>query len=581
MQFKPRLWLRPIAAKSVGFLLAVGLTAVGCTGVVQAPGSAEQSTDGADDSGSRPSSGPNLPAGTTAAPVAVRRLNAAEIRNSIQDAFQLGAAYKPTFQRDSVRHGFDNQYSGSNVTVRFAEDLQVAAEKAAELLTAQIDRAIPCAEGITSASEAACLNTFFDTAGRRVYRRPLTQDERTNLKLVFDVGRRDGDFAYGVGGGVEAMLQSPSFAFRTELGDSTPTNMGATTLDGFELASALSYFLWRSGPDDTLLDAAAAGKLTDAPQVEAQAKRMLADPRARHGVRDFFDQWMETEKLVAGIEKSDPAFTPALRQAMWEETGRFVENLVLTENASFAQLITDPRTSVNKELAAIYGVAAPAGDAWAPATLDATRRGGFFTQPGFLAAHSSPSGFSPISLGLFVRQKLLCQKLPPPPADTPAPTKDPALNTRQKFAAHSDRAACKGCHALLDPIGFAFERYDDLGRYREFETVSGKKVALTGKGNLEDTDIDGEFTGPVELGKKLIDSSQVAACMVSQMMKFMLGRDTTLDENRLPLDTATIDSIVTRNAGAAVPVQAAMLALVKSPAFFHRTAALGEGVQKP
>jgi len=577
-------------AKSVGFLLALSLSTAGCVGNVVS-GSESQSGDVtkdlgsqpgdvAKDPGSQPGDVAKLPLNTAPGPVAVRRLNGTEIRNSIEDAFQLGTAFGATFQADSTIHSFDNQYGGANVTVRFAEDLQVAAEKASELLAGRLDKVLPCAKAISSANETACLNTFFDTTGRRVFRRPLTQDERTNLKLVFDTVRRHGDFAYAVGGVVEAMLQSPHFAFRTEIGSSTATSTGATILDGYELASELSYFLWRSAPDEALLDAVKAGQLSNATELEAQAKRMLMDSRARRGVRDFFDQWLETKQLVTGIEKSDPAFTPALRQAMWEETGRFVENLVLTENASFDRLFTDSRTSVNKDLAAMYGISAPAGDAWASVALDANQRAGFFTQPGFMAAHTSAAGFSPIPLGLFVRQKVLCQPLPPPPASIPAPSIDPLLNTREKFAAHSDSPACKGCHAMMDPIGFGFERYDSLGRYRAFETVSGSRVPLTGKGNLQGTDMDGDFTGPVELGKKLSTSPEVAACMVSQIMKFMLGRDTARLDNQLPIDTATIASIVSSAKGA-MPVQAVILALVKSPTFFHRTKTPGEGVQKP
>ena len=578
MQFRAPPWLSRLVAKPAALLLLIsGLAGAGCTGVV-APASTTDESDGAGQS----SKGPKLPPDTSPAPVAVRRLNGTEITNSIQDVLPLAGSFDTPFQPDATAHNFDNQYSGANITVRFAEDLQVVAEKAAEQLSARLDQVLPCAKGVTSANEAGCLNTFFDTIGRRVFRRPLSQDERQSLKVVFDAVRRDGDFAYGVGGVVEAMLQSPNFAFRTEIGSSTATSEGATTLDGYELASALSYFLWRSAPDDVLLDAAKAGKLRDASEVEAQAKRMLADPRARRGVRDFFGQWLEMEQLITGIEKSDPAFTPALREAMWLETARFIENLVFSENASFDRLLTDSRTSVNKDLAAIYGVSAPSGDTWAPTALNPQQRGGFFTHPGFIAAHTSPAGFSPIFFGLFVRQKLLCQKPPQPPADAPPAPIDPSLNTRQKFAAHSDSGACKGCHLMMDPIGFGFERFDSLGRYREFETVASKQVPLTGKGTLHGTDVDGEFTGPVELAKKLSTSPQVAACMVSQMMKFMLGRDTAFDETRLPIDTATLDSIMTSSKGASMPMQSVMLALVKSPAFFHRTnAPAGEGVQKP
>lgn len=549
------------------------LSVYGCQGQVAPPRDSEKPGDREDDGNpGNPGTAPTLPPELTPAPVAVRRLNGIEVRNTIADVLLAGETFSSDFQLDAGRHDFDNQYGGSNVTLRFAEELQSAAEKAATQFAARLDQALPCAKSVSRDAEPTCLRSFFDTTGRQLFRRALSDAERSNLSLVFDAVRADGDFAYAVGAVVEAMLQSPNFAFRTELGSGT-SSKGAVSLAGYELASELSYFLWRSAPDQSLLDAAESGKLASASDVEAQAQRLLDDPRAKRGVRDFFAQWLEVEQLARGLEKSDPAFTPALRQAMWEETGKFVENLTLADDGNFGQLMTDPNSFVNKELASVYGISGPSGSGFEPVTLNDKQRGGVLTHPAFLAVHSSPTGFSPIFLGLFLRQKLLCQRLGQPPADIPAPSKEPNLSTREKFAQHSDSAACKGCHALMDPIGFGFERYDSVGRYREFEMVQDKQVALTGLGRLDETDVDGDFAGPVELANKLKSSRQATDCFVGHMMKFILGRDTALPDNRLAIDSATIDAIVADAENGSLPLKATMLALVKSPTFFHRTPA--------
>jgi hypothetical protein len=294
----------------------------------------------------------------------------------------------------------------------------------------------------------------------------------------------------------------------------------------------------------------------------------LDDPRARAGTRAFFSQWLEVEQLAVGLEKSDAAFTPTLKQALLEETGRFAETRALEGDGTLASLLTTTDGFANAESARIYGLSGPRSTTLEPVRLDSNRRAGFLTQPGFLAVHSSPAMPSPIFLGLFVRAKMFCQKLPPPPADIPAPSKDPNLSTRERFAMHSDSPSCRGCHVSIDPIGFGFERYDIVGRYRESETVGGRDIPLTGQGQLHETDVDGPFVGPTELARKLAASAQVRDCFVGHVLKYMTGRDTAFADNRLGVDRAIIGALASREVG----VRSLMTALVESPAFLQRRA---------
>jgi hypothetical protein len=287
-------------------------------------------------------------------------------------------------------------------------------------------------------------------------------------------------------------------------------------------------------PDEALFQDAQSGALADPKTLEAEARRMLADPRAADAVRAFHEQWLELEGL--DTVSKDPAYYPSfddsLRASMRTEAETFFERVVL-EDGHLSTLLTAPFSYVNADMAAFYGVTAPS-KAWSKVQLSSTQRAGLLTLPALLATHAKPNQSSPVYRGKFVREALLCQPLPPPPPDLTIvpPDPDPSATTKQQFAQHSKDPACASCHQLMDPLGFGFEHYDGIGRYR---TNDGNfPVDSTGE-VLQTEDADGPFDGAVELAQRLAESDQVRDCVARHWLRFALKRGEVGDESSLTL----------------------------------------------
>jgi hypothetical protein len=522
-----------------------------------------------------------LPAETTgAAPIGIRRLTPTELARSVADIFFDGdVAFngdpagrqvpRHPFQDEAGPHDFDNVSSGLGVSLAFAEQLQKFAEDAAARIEVRLPQLVACSAA--PADETACVTEFIDRYATRVYRRPVQAHERGSLLQVFIEARTSSSFAGAVGAIAEAMLQSPLFLFRTEYATGA-SKAAMVPLGSHEIAAAMSYFLWRSTPPEWLEAQARDGALSTTAGIEAAASKLLEDPRAHFAVADFFAQFLEVRR-APGIAKDHPGFTPTLAASSLLEVERFVDFGVWQENATFAQLLAKPVSFVNAELAAVYGLlgsAAPTSTELVPTALDPTRRAGLLTQPAFLMVHSSPGSFSPIFLGHFVRSKLLCQALPPPPPGVPELPAEPGLSTRERFSQHAS-AACAGCHSLMDPIGFSFERYDQIGAYRETEQLEGREVSLSGAGELLGTDVDGPFSGPVELAAKLGQSASVDRCFLSQLFKFALGRELTFQEFQLAIDQRSLDTALT-SAGQFASLKRQLALVVASDSFLFRDA---------
>ncbi len=269
------------------------------------------------------------------------------------------------------------------------------------------------------------------------------------------------------------MLQSPRFLYRVEMGmpDLLTGQPDVTALDSWEVATRLSFLLWSSIPDEELFAAAEADALGDAASIEKQARRMLEDPRARDAVANFHEQWLGLGKI--GTLNKDvavyPTYTPALRPLWEKETLSFLDHVVFDDDKGDVKtMLTAPYSMMNADLAAFYGVSGPKGAAFERVDLDPAQRAGLLTQASLLAVNSKPNQSSPIHRGKFVRERLLCQTLAPPPnnVNIQPPEVDPTATTREKFSQHSSDPACAGCHRLMDPIGFGFESYDGIGQFR-------------------------------------------------------------------------------------------------------------------
>jgi hypothetical protein len=322
--------------------------------------------------------------------------------------------------------------------------------------------------------------------------------------------------------------------------------------------------LWHTQPDDQLLAAAAAEQLGTREQVAAQARRMLADPRGHGALIEFHQRWMGLDGLD-GLAKDDklyPQFTEALAAAMKAETGAFVDDVLSRGDGRLETLLTAPYTFGDAALARVYGVAPPAGAGRARLDLDPTQRAGLLTQPGFLSVFANPNQTSPVQRGKFVRQRFLCETIPDPPPNlvvTP-PDPSPDLSTRQRYQQHSAAASCSGCHAMMDPIGFAFESFDAIGAWRSSDAGQPIDTTFT----LTQTDVDSPLNGAVQLAHKLAASQQVRDCVVAQWFRFAQGR------MELPGDACVLQQLGKTFEAAGHDVRELVVAVTQTDAFITR-----------
>lgn len=423
----------------------------------------------------------------------------------------------------------------------------------------------PLDEVDAPAERRACAEALINDFAARVYRRPLTLDEHDRLLAVYDFGVADATFHEASRILLQAMFASPHFLYVVERGSAEPDRPGWYRLDDWEIATRLSYSLCEQPPDAELRGAAAAGELHTPEQVRAQALRLLDAPCGRDTVARFYQQWLHLEQLV-GLNR-DPEVYPdfvaaTMPDAMLREANRFLAELTWNENATVEGLFNADHTWVDATGAALYGIDV-AGDELVRVDLPPERMG-LLTLPGVLTVTSKFSQTSPVHRGVFVLRDLLCGTLESPPSDidiTP-PALDPNLTTRERWAAHSSDPACSGCHFRLDPVGFALEEFDAIGRHRTEE--NGKPIDASG--GLPDLGVaDGELVGGVALAELIAGSEQAAACFARQWFRFAGGRLEQVDS----IDDTTLE-LIRGLEGNPNSIRTALLAYVESETFLFR-----------
>ncbi len=499
-------------------------------------------------------------------PTPPRLLTREELNNTLRDLLFDTTRPASAFPPENRTMDFENNASSHSVSPLLVKSYLLAAEEiAARAVKDHLRELVPCK--VTDATADACAEHFLVTFTRRAFRRPATAAELAPLRALFAATRAESDFRTAVEWTVQAVLQSPQFLYRIEFGEPTPGE-SVVPLTGLELASRLSFFLWASLPDDALLLAAERGELGTAEGVAAQARRMIADPRARHAVRSFHRQWLHLDGLDA-LSKSSAAFpeyTPELRESWHQSVDAFVEDAFWNQG-TLSALFTSPALYLDARLAALYGQPVPAGSGMHAVSADPRQRAGILTQPALMALLSTSNQGSPIKRGVFTREKILCQTLAPPPPDIPIvpPDPHPDATTRERFAEHTASAACAGCHRMIDPVGFGFERYDSLGRYREVE--NGKPVDSRGELSATREDaIEGPFQDAVELTTRLAHSSQVRDCVASQWYRFAMGR---LEQAN---DLCSLREVQGRFARSKGDLKDLLVAITLTPAFRYKPA---------
>ena len=386
-----------------------------------------------------------------------------------------------------------------------------------------------------SANELGCAKKILLTLARRAFRRPVVDGDVDSLIASYEEGRADGNFDRGIERAVEALLVSPEFLYRVERepGATGATGaMGATgagravyRISDLELASRLSFFLWSSIPDDTLLDAAASGKLRNPPDLERQVRRMLADPRADALVTNFVAQWLFLRNLptVLPDPRRESDFDEDLRQAFRRETELFASS-ILREDRSVLELLTGNHTFVNERLAKHYGIPHVRGTHFRRVERLDDRRRGLLGQGSVLAVTSYPNRTSPVVRGKWILENLLGTPLPPPPPDVPALIEKPNPGDeeqpmRARIAQHRANPACASCHATMDPLGLSLENFDMVGRWRE---VDEALIPIDASGVLPDGT---KFEGPAGLRHVLSsDPDRFVRTVTEKMLVYALGR---------------------------------------------------------
>ena len=328
-----------------------------------------------------------------------------------------------------------------------------------------------CRPNGAAASEEPCARRILSTLARRAYRRPVTDQESQTLLDFYKEGRSGANFNAGIQRGLERILAAPSFLFRIEREPANAPAGSAYRLSDLDLASRLSFFIWSSIPDDDLLNTAIAGKLRQPAVLEQQVRRMLADQRSRALVDNFVNQWLQLGKLTGLVPDSDafPEFDENLREAMRQETEEFVAS-ELREDRSVLDLLTADYSYVNERLARHYGIPNVYGNHFRKVTYPDGIRGGLLGQASILTVTSYPNRTSVVLRGKWLLTNVLGSPPAPPPADVPT-LKDPGQDgqprsLRARMEQHRNNPACSGCHQRMDPLGFALENFDALGKWR-------------------------------------------------------------------------------------------------------------------
>jgi hypothetical protein len=366
-----------------------------------------------------------------------------------------------------------------------------------------------------------CWTEVASSFGARAWRKPLASEDVGGLVALAEAARGAGDdVETATRLMLRAVLLAPRFLFRVEV-DPDPASPAAHPLDDYELASRLSYFLWSSMPDATLLQLAAQGTLHEDATLRAQVARMLDDDKARALVDNFAGQWLFTRALDDHQPDNQefPDFDDELRGAMRNETELYFREF-LFGNSTMDQFLTADFSFVNDRLARHYGLPV-AGTDFERVSLAGSERKGLLTQAGVLMVNSYPTRTSPVKRGKWVLEQLLCSAPPAPPPDIPALDIEdtPTGSLRERMEQHRSDPVCASCHTLMDPIGFGFEHFDGIGKYREDD----HGFAIDPAGMLPD---GSAFQTPAQLAQLLAADERLPRCMTQQLLTYAIGRGT-------------------------------------------------------
>ncbi len=535
-----------------GLVLTAAVMVTGCTGVIGDTGTFEESTY----------SGPVFDDARAFGPSTLRRLSRAEYAATVTAV----AGEAPTTMELATLPGdsvspFDNDLTSQAPSAALVESVRSIAAAITERVFASPEkraRLLGCVP--TGPDDDTCLRDFIAYRGRIALRRPLTTDEIDRFGAMISLATDANDFDAAARVVLQALLQDAELLYRVEIGSPTSGAGDVVVLNAYELAARLAFTLWGAPPDDTLLDAAAAGVLDSQRGIRETAIAMLRDERAIARVSRFHAMWLGYE---------DMPHPPEQAVMFRRETDALVRRVVFEERSSWLELFRATETFADDRLATHYGLPVTGETAGSWRSYGSSGRRGILSHASVLSNGGSGAGdTSVIRRGLFVRDRLLCDTIPPPPPDLDVnvdqpPAPGPNDCKQDVIARHSTDPACSACHSLIDPVGRGLERFDLAGRFRTHEP--GKDFCpLDGIGTLDE---QGTFEGPAGLASLLVESELLHACAVEQVLRFTAGRPT------MRADKERLAETVSWWRGSGTKLDELLAELVASPAFRHRVIA--------
>jgi hypothetical protein len=594
-------------------LFAALLLGAACTGVVGERGNGGPPGAGGSAGGSGGGSngpGPTGPvlsgADTGAGTVALTRVTLQQLNNMYRDL--LGDTTAPAnanvITADSLSES--TFYVGATIADLDASGLLDISQTLANNAVQDLTKLMPGQPVPTdTAGQATWAQQFIQYFGRRAYRRPLVPGEAADLLALYQTQLAPpigAAFPDAIAAVITGMLLSPAFLYRWELGPQPPTVQMLSTgpvirFGQYEIASRLSFWLWSTMPDDTLLNAAGMGQLSTSDQIQSQITRMLADPKASDAFGEFATEWVELKNLITAAP--DPSVYPefanggtALLESMGNETRQFTASVLGPQgDGLLSTLLTSSKTFIDANLASLYGVAAPAGQGLVPVTLDPTQRAGIFTQAAFLTVRSNPNEPNPILRGSSMLRRVFCSpiQMPANAVLPPIPDTSPQYPTiRARYDAHGKLGCAGACHAQIDPPGFAFMHYDGVGKWTDTDT--GHPVDATGSITIapqsSPTYTTGQggtimFTDAIDLMKQLAERPEVSDCMTDLLLRYMNRRIEcpSSESTQACLGTGDTASLTAVRAKSTKNVRDMMTAFAATNAFLARMPNPGEVIQ--
>ena len=467
---------------------------------------------------------------------AIRLLTRREFQNSINDIFKTKLDLVANFPPEGRDHGFSNNADIAQVTARHLDEYYSAATRVGSEVTNQNNfNASISQNGPNCNSNEHCLEQVLDSFGTRIFRRLLTNEEKTDYLKFFKQGITDFNhtdhFRQAVRQGITALLMSPHFLYRKELGQAKGD---VYQLDDFEMATLLAYTYIGSTPDDILLQAARNQQVRTKQQFKEQAERLLKTEKGKNQMAYFAVEWWNAGLELIGSKNTDfyKDYDATVIRSMVGEQEAFFKHVVFESTGKFQELYTPGYVMLNDTLSKFYGVGSGLTSTFTKVAT--TQRGGILTMGGILAKNASTEESSPVKRGVFVREQLLCDPLPPFPRDVniPNPDLDPTKSMRTRFEEHSANENCWACHKFFDDLGFALENFDASGKYREREKMYNwdtkeiiDELKIDTKGQVINVDGDDVkyFDGYKDLSELFAKADSTKSCLTTNYYRYVAG----------------------------------------------------------